>query len=147
MGIEDKVYEFYEIVPRSRESSSVQSAQEPNVEPLVYPDVVRVNLPPDNPFSPWRKGERQSPFLYVFDRVEEIVDRMKFDSGQRKELIIMMDVPTFQQFWSDIPIISKHYASQRMGPKGFFVENSFCYGYSNSIGDGAYRVVLQKNFP
>ena len=78
-------------------------------------------------------------FVFVFDRVEELLDRIPFNSGQERKLALYMDRQSFSDFVEDIPCQGDDnifgrvmfalstvsgYASVRFDEKGFRILNT-----------------------
>lgn len=152
MGIEQTTYDFHDIVPKPRESTFAernlptflglarklgyfQPEPEPEVQQEDYPTEMKIKIP-EIPWSAGRDGQTHRPFVYVFDRAEEVVNRMRFDAGQKRELLLQMDRRSFEDFYSDIPARGDdnmfgdvmfaleavvRYAEQRFEEKGFRV--------------------------
>ena len=152
MGIEETTYDFHDIVPKQRELifaernlptflglvrglGYFQPAPKPEVEQRDYPVEMTVRMP-QIPWGAGRDGETHRPFVYVFDRAEEIVDRMRFGDGQKRKLLLQMDRRSFEDFYGDIPargddnmfgdvmfalIAVQGYADERFEAKGFRV--------------------------
>ncbi len=152
MGVEQTTYDFHDIVPKPREPSFAekhlptflglaqrlgyfQPRPEPKVEQREYPAEMTIKMP-KIPWSAGRGGETHRPFVYVFDRAEEIVDRTRFSKGQKRKLFLQMDKRSFEDFYGDIPargddnmcgdvmfalIAVQGYADQRFEEKGFRV--------------------------
>ncbi len=170
MGIEETTYDFHDIVPKPREPTFAeiylptflglarrlgyfQSVPEPEIEQKDYPDAMAVRMP-EIPWSAGRDGETHRPFVYVFDRAEEIVDRMRFGDGQKRKLLLQMDRGSFEYFYGDIPargddnmfgdvmfalIAVQGYADERFEAKGFRV-----FGVGTGTGYDGITLDLQR---
>ena len=167
MAIDDTVYQFSDVVPQPRELGFVETyfptflrwaerfglakrAPEPIVKKKDYPAIVRIVLP-EIPFLARDDGEIRRPFVYVFDRIEEVVDKMIFEEGLERRLNFLMDKTSFERFYSDIPAreddnmfgdvmnvfsVVYQYAQERFEPKGFKIRGC---GTSTEIGRASCR--------
>ena len=91
---------------------------------------------PEIPASAGYDGVTPRPFVYLLDRVGEIVERMSDAPGQQRKLTLRMSRRSFEDFYGDIPArgddnwvgdamfalmaVSEH-ADERLGRKGYRV--------------------------
>ena len=152
MGIEQAVYNFEDIVPKPRELTFAeknlptflglarkvgyfQPMPEMSVEQKVYSSDIMIKMP-EIPYGAGRDGVINRPFVYVFDKVEEIVNAIKVEETQTLTLQLLLGKQSFEDFYSDIPcrgddnmfgsvmfalIAVQNYAAQRLEINGFKV--------------------------
>jgi len=72
------------------------------VEPINYPFEISITMP-KIPFNAGRDEQTHRPFVYLFDRTEELLNKIKFTNGQKRKLILKMDELSFEYFYDDVP--------------------------------------------
>lgn len=166
--------DFYDIVPKKKELSFSEKylptfrqfgqnflnnlfgpkEKQPEISQQTtnYADHLIIIMP-EIPYAAGRNGITPRPFVYVFDRLSEIIEKVPFAEGQERTFTLKMDDRSFKDFDGDIPFMGDdtlvgngmfafaaifQYGEQRFSPLGYNV-TSAGNGENNSI-----RIKLKK---
>ncbi|GEM_PF-3488248 len=108
MSIDETVYNFHDIVPDPRKRTRgeryvptflglarrmgyFRAEPEPEVVRKEYPAQLMINMPE----IPYDNGGHPHPLLYLFERVQELADRMQFSPDQGRKFTLKMDPRSF----------------------------------------------------
>lgn len=115
----NQTFDYYDIVNKPKEPSFAeehiptflniarklgyfQQTPTPTVEQKIYPREMAINMP-KIPYQAGRDEKTPRPLIYVFDRVEEIIDHIGLSPGQQRVLQLNFDNSSYRDFISDIP--------------------------------------------
>lgn len=117
--LERTIYDFYDIVPDAdparwpwpeypnylgRFGLVRMLGHLPTPKPQDLPNILDIQLP-EIPSQAGYEDNIPRPFVYIFDRVVEAVERMRWEKLQTRQLLFLMDGDSAKKFLDDNPAI------------------------------------------